>query len=393
MSRKVCVVTGTRAEYGLLHSLMQEIKDHPSLELQIIATGMHLSPEFGLTYREIENDGFVIDRKVEMLMSSDTPVGIAKSMGLGMIGFADSFHELKPDLLVLLGDRFEILSAACAALVARIPVAHIHGGEITEGAIDDAIRHSITKMSHLHFTAADEYKNRVIQLGENPETIFNVGGLGADAIKELKLLSKPTVEKKLGFKFNNKNLLVTFHPATLDTVPPEKQMRELLGALSDLKDTRIIFTLPNADVGGRILIQMVSDFVAQHAYASTHSSLGQLLYLSCLQYVDGVVGNSSSGLLEVPSFKKGTINIGSRQKGRLKAKCVIDCLPRKEEILVAIKKLYSSEFQDSLPEVKNPYGEGGAAKKIANILVNSSFAKLIEKKFFNVSCGCGILQL
>ena len=385
MTRKICIVTGTRAEYGLLRWLMHSIKDDPSLELQIIATGMHLSPEFGLTYREIEKDGFVIDRKVEMLMSSDTPVGITKSMGLGMIGFADALDGLKPDLLVVLGDRFELLSAVSAALVARIPVAHIHGGETTEGAIDESIRHSITKMSHLHFTAAEEYKRRVIQLGENPQNVFLVGGLGVDVIKKLKLLEKPALEDFLKFQFGVKNLLVTFHPATLEKVPAENQMAELLSALSELKDTCIFFTMPNADAGGRKLLNMVNEFAKQHSNACAHFSLGQLAYFSCVQFVDGVVGNSSSGLLEIPSFKKGTVNIGDRQKGRLKAKSVIDCLPERQDILVAIKKLYSFEFRASLSALQNPYGEGGASEKILEVIKSRSFNNLVKKVFFDVN--------
>jgi GDP/UDP-N,N'-diacetylbacillosamine 2-epimerase (hydrolysing) len=384
MTRKICVVTGTRAEYGLLRWLMQGIKDDTALELQIITTGMHLSPEFGLTYREIEKDGFTIDRKVEMLMSSDTPVGISKSMGLGMIGFADALDGLNPDLLVLLGDRFEILSAASAALVARVPVAHIHGGETTEGAIDESIRHSITKMSHLHFTAAEEYKRRVIQLGENPQNVFLVGGLGVDVIKKLKLFEKPALEDFLRFQFGVKNLLVTFHPATLEKVPPEEQMAELLAALSELKDTGIIFTMPNADTGGRKLLNMVNEFLKQYSNACVHFSLGQLAYLSCVRFVDGVVGNSSSGLLEVPTFKKGTINIGDRQKGRLKAKSVIDCLPHRRDILVAIKKLYSFEFRASLSEARNPYGDGGASEKILEVIKSVSFDHLTQKSFFDI---------
>ena len=384
MTRKICIVTGTRAEYGLLRWLMQGIKDDPSLELQIIATGMHLSPEFGLTYREIEKDGFVIDRKVEMLMSSDTPVGITKSMGLGIIGFADAFNELQPDLLVVLGDRFELLSAVSAALVARIPVAHIHGGETTEGVIDESIRHSITKMSHLHFAAAEEYKRRVIQLGENPQNVFLVGGLGVDVIKKLKLLEKAVLEDFFKFQFGVKNLLVTFHPATLEKVPAENQMAELLSALSELKDTCIIFTMPNADTGGRNLINMVTEFVKQHSNACAHFSLGQSAYFSCVQFVDGVVGNSSSGLLELPTFKKGTVNIGDRQKGRLKAKSVIDCLPDRRDILVAIKKLYSPEFRASLSEVQNPYGEGGASEKILEVIKSISLDNLVKKVFFDV---------
>ena len=298
--RKICIITGTRAEYGLLRWLMQSIEDDPDLTLQIIATGMHLSPEFGLTYQEIERDGFQIDRKVEMLTSSDTSVGITKSMGLGLIGFADALNELRPDVIVVLGDRFEIFSAVSAALVARIPVAHIHGGESTEGLIDEAMRHSITKMSHLHYVATDEYRQRVIQLGEQPGQVFLVGALGIDNIIRMQLLEREALETALNFKFGPKNLLITFHPVTLDASTAENQMGELLAALAVLDDTKLIFTLPNADTDGRIIIEMVKNFVAQNSNARAYSSLGQLRYLSCIAQVDGVVGNSSSGLLEVP---------------------------------------------------------------------------------------------
>jgi GDP/UDP-N,N'-diacetylbacillosamine 2-epimerase (hydrolysing) len=327
MSRRVCVVTGTRAEYGLLRWVMEGIKQAPSLELQIIATGAHLSPEFGLTYQEIEKDGFNIDRKVEMLLSSDTPSGLSKSMGLGLIGFGDVLQQLQPGILLVLGDRFEIFSAVAAAMVARIPVAHLHGGESTEGAFDEAIRHSITKMSHLHFVAAEEYRKRVVQLGEQPDRVFLVGGLGIDNIKKLELLDRPELETALEFKLGPKNLLITFHPATLENETSGFQMKELLAALELLEDTHLIFTMPNADTDGRVIVEMINKFVASHSNAQAYVSLGQLRYLSCIKYVDGVVGNSSSGLTEVPSFAKGTINVGDRQRGRLKAESVIDCDP------------------------------------------------------------------
>lgn len=385
MSRKICVITGTRAEYGLLRWVMQGIKDDADLTLQIIATGMHLSPEFGLTYKAIESDGFVIDRKVEMLTSSDTPVGVAKSMGLGLIGFADALSELNPDLIVVLGDRFEIFCAVSAALVARIPVAHIHGGESTEGAFDEALRHSITKMSHLHFVAADEYKQRVIQLGEQPENVFLVGGLGVDNIKRLELLDREALEADLGLKFCKKNLLITFHPVTLESASAETQMHELLNTLTELKDTQLIFTMPNADTDGRVLIKMVEKFVSEHDNAYGFSSLGQLRYLSCIAHVDAVIGNSSSGLLEVPSFKKGTINIGDRQKGRLKAANVINCEPTQKSIANALDKLYSTDFQKSLSEVVNPYGEGGASEKILNTLKKIDLENIVKKVFYDLS--------
>jgi GDP/UDP-N,N'-diacetylbacillosamine 2-epimerase (hydrolysing) len=384
VNRKICVITGTRADYGLLRGVMQGIKNDVDLNLQIIATGMHLSPEFGLTFKAIEDDGFEIERKVEMLTSSDTPVGIAKSMGLGMIGFADAFNELKPDLIVVLGDRFEIFAAVSAALVARIPVAHLHGGETTEGAFDEAFRHSITKMSHMHFVAAAEYKQRVIQLGEQPEHVFLVGGLGIDNINNLTLLDRYALEADLGFKFGKKNLLITFHPVTLENASAATQMQELLAALAKLEDTQLIFTMPNADTDGRRLIKMVEQFVSQHSNAHAYTSLGQLRYLSCIAQVDGVVGNSSSGLAEVPSFKKGTVNIGDRQRGRLQATSVINCEPNKKSITDGINILYSPSFQVNLSQVRNPYGEGGASEKIVNTLKIINIKDIVKKAFYDL---------
>ena len=384
MKRKICVVTGTRAEYGLLRWVMQGIKDEPGLVLQIIATGMHLSPEFGLTYREIENDGFQIDRKVEMLTSSDTPVGIAKSMGLGMIGLADALNELAPDLLVVLGDRFEIFSAVAAALVARIPVAHLHGGETTEGAFDESLRHAITKMSHLHFVAVEEYRQRVIQLGEQPQNVHLVGGLGIDSIKRLKLLERSELEAALGFRLGRRNLLITFHPVTLETATAADQLRELLAAVAELKDTELIFTLPNADTDSRELIHILEQFAAQHANAHLFASLGQLRYLSCIAHVDGVVGNSSSGLLEAPSFGVGTINIGDRQLGRLQAQSVINCLPDRQSIAAALQRLYGEEFRARLGSVRNPYGDGGASGRIVAVLRHAELGGLLKKRFYTI---------
>jgi GDP/UDP-N,N'-diacetylbacillosamine 2-epimerase (hydrolysing) len=384
MNRKICVITGTRADYGLLRWVMQGIKNDVDLNLQIIATGMHLSPEFGLTFKAIEDDGFEIDRKVEMLTSSDTPVGIAKSMGLGMIGFADAFNELNPDLIVVLGDRFEIFAAVAAALVARIPVAHLHGGETTEGAFDEAFRHSITKMSHMHFVAAVEYKQRVIQLGEQPKNVFLVGGLGIDNIKRLMLLDRNALEADLGFKFGIKNLLITFHPVTLENASAVTQMQALLAALAKLEDTQLIFTMPNADTNGRTLIKMVEQFASQHSNAHAFTSLGQLHYLSCIAQVDGVVGNSSSGLAEVPSFKKGTVNIGDRQCGRLQATSVINCKPNQKSIAEGINILYSPSFQVNLSQVRNPYGEGGASEKIVNTLKIININDIVKKKFYKL---------
>ena len=382
--RKICIITGTRAEYGLLRWVMQGVKDDPELKLQIIATGMHLSPEFGLTYQAIEQDGYLIDRKVEMLTSSDTAIGIAKSMGLGLIGFADALHDLQPDLIVVLGDRFEIFAAVSAALVACIPVAHLHGGETTEGAFDEALRHSLTKMSHLHFVAAEAYMQRVIQLGEQPERVFLVGGLGIDNIKRLKLLNRKALEASLDFKLGPKNLLITFHPVTLEESSAPDQMQALLVALAGLEDTKLIFTLPNADTDGRVLINMVEQFVRQHPNACAFRSLGQLRYLSCVAQVDGVLGNSSSGLAEVPSFKKGTINIGDRQRGRLQAASIINCEPKTESIVEALAKLYDIEFQRGLKQTINPYGEGGASDKVVEIIRRYDLSGIVKKAFYDL---------
>jgi GDP/UDP-N,N'-diacetylbacillosamine 2-epimerase (hydrolysing) len=382
--RKICVVTGTRAEYGLLYWLMKEIQADINLELQVIVTGMHLSHEFGLTYQEIEKE-FNINKKIEMLLSSDTSVGISKSMGLAQISFAEAYSELNPDIVVLLGDRFEIFSAASAAMISRIPLAHIHGGETTEGAFDEAIRHSITKMSHLHFVATEKYRQRVIQLGEAPERVFNFGAPGLDNIHKLKLLTKDEFEKSIDFGLGKKNLLVTFHPVTLEQGTAKEQFQQLLNALDNLEDTHIIFTKANADTDGRVINAMIDRYVLTNTNKSiAFSSLGQLRYLSALAVVDAVVGNSSSGLIEAPSFKIGTINIGDRQKGRIKSESIIDCQPNSEKIGSAICRLYSSEFQQKLLNVKNPYGEGGSSQKIAGVLSTHSLTKLLKKKFIDL---------
>jgi GDP/UDP-N,N'-diacetylbacillosamine 2-epimerase (hydrolysing) len=384
MTRKICVVTGSRADYGLLRWVMQGIKEDNLLTLQILVTGSHLSSLFGLTFKEIEDDGFIIDRKIETLSNSDTVWGTSESIGNGIIGCAKAFEDLEPDLVVVLGDRFEVFAAATAALVAGIPIAHIHGGEVTLGSFDEALRHSITKMSQLHFVAAEEYRKRVIQLGENPNDVFLVGGLGIDNIVRRKFITKSELEEILGVDFQEKSLLITFHPVTLETNDSARQMSELLLALSELEDTTLIFTMPNADPNSRKLIKMVDDFTLRNQNAKSFVSLGQQLYLSLVSAVDGVVGNSSSGLTEVPSLKKGTVNIGDRQTGRLKAGSVIDCFPSKEEILTAIRKLYSYEFQSNLSEVINPYGKGGASARILDVLRTISLEEITKKSFHDL---------
>ena len=387
MNRKICVVTGSRADYGLLRLVMKGIEAEPSLTLQIIATGMHLSPTFGLTYKEIEGDGFKIDRKVECLSSSDSPVAIAEATGKALSGCAKALAELKPDLVLVLGDRFEIYAACSAALLARIPIAHIHGGEVTAGAYDEAFRHSITKMSSIHFVATEEYKRRVIQLGENPITVHLVGGLGVDAIKELKLLSKEDIEQRIGIKFANKSLLVTFHPATLEEQSPAEQISELLAALSNKPDTTLIFTKPNADTGGQAIIEQIQNFVEKNDNAYLFESLGQLNYLSCMAIADGIVGNSSSGILEAPTLRVGTINIGHRQLGRTQAESVINSAANREQLKVALDKIYSTDFKSRLKTCRNPYGEGGAGRIIVKVLRDSSFDGIIKKTFNDLPKG------
>ena len=382
--RKICVFTGTRAEYGLLKPLMEEIEKDEDSELQIIASGMHLSPEFGLTYKEIEKDGFTINEKIEMLLSSDTPVGISKSIGLGVIGYTDALERLKPDITVVLGDRFEALAFAIASFTLKIPIAHLYGGETTVGALDEGYRHAITKLSYLHFTSTEEYRKRVIQLGEEPERVFNVGALGIDNIKKLKLLSKEEVEKRLGKKLKKRNLLITFHPVTLEKGSSENQFKELLRALDELEDTLLIFTKANADAEGRKINYLIDEYASKNEEKTVvFTNMGQLLYLSTMQFVDAVVGNSSSGIIETPSFRVGTINIGDRQRGRIRAKSIIDCEPTYESIKKAFEILYSEAFQRSLKLVKNPYGEGNASTLIKDIIKKMPINN-IKKKFFNL---------
>jgi UDP-N-acetylglucosamine 2-epimerase (non-hydrolysing)/GDP/UDP-N,N'-diacetylbacillosamine 2-epimerase (hydrolysing) len=383
--RKICVVTGSRAEYGLLSRLMRLIKEDPTLTLQIIATNMHLSPEFGHTYKEIEKDGFQIDRKVEMLLSSDTANATTKSVGLATIGFADAYEDLKPDLLLVLGDRYEILAAVTAALFYKIPVAHLHGGEITEGAYDDAIRHAITKMSHLHFTSTGTYRKRVIQLGEDPNRVFNVGSIGIDNIMHLQLLSKNELEESLNFQFGEKCVLVTFHPVTLESNTAEEQIDNLLYALESIDDLRIIFTLPNSDTNGRVIVNRINQFVEKNRNRSiAFASLGQIRYLSVMQFINAVIGNSSSGIIETPSFGIPTLNIGARQQGRLRADSVIDCDPNRKEIKEKLNIVLSASFKEKCATILNPYQKDNTVMEILSSLKESNFRMLLMKKFFNI---------
>ena len=378
---RICVVTGTRADYGLLYWLMKGIEKEPDLELKIVASGMHLSPQHGSTYRTIEHDGFVIEDKIEMLLSSDSSVGVGKSMGLGVIGAAEMFDRLKPDIVVLLGDRFEALSVAAAALVARVPVAHIAGGDTTEGAFDEAIRHSITKMSHIHFVTNEEAGRRVRQMGEDPINVHIVGSPGIDQIRQLNFLTKTEVERQLSFKFYERNLLITHHPATLGCDSSVREFQRVLDGLSRLgSKVGLIFTLPNDDPEGCELANMIKEYSHRHKNACVHASLGQLLYLSTMAYTDVVVGNSSSGLYEAPSFKKPTVNIGNRQKGRLQAKSVINCSANPEAIYQAIMCAFGLDCR----EVVNPYGDGYTSERIMDVLLSVDDPSALLHKHFHM---------
>ena len=376
------MVTGTRAEYGLLYWVMKTILADPDLELNLVVTGMHLSPEFGLTFKTIEEDGFKIDEKVEILLSSDTEVGVSKAVGLATISFAEIFARTKPDFVMVLGDRFELLAAAQAALFSKIPLIHLAGGDVTEGAFDEAIRHSITKMAHLHFVTNPGSAKRVRQLGEDPSKIFNVGNPGLEHLRHLKLMSKEELSDSLNFKLRPKNLLITFHPVTLEKEASSNQFSELLAALNKLDEQYgIIFTKPNADNEGRELINQIDNFVKHNKNSLARTSLGQLRYLSAVKHVDAVVGNSSSGLLEVPSLKTPTINIGDRQKGRLKASSVIDCKPDTKSILEAIRISEKLDCSDAI----NPYGDGYTADKVVSSIKSiKDPLRLIKKKFNDV---------
>lgn len=383
--KEICVITGTRAEYGLLKPLIEKIAADESLSLQLIVTAMHLSPEFGLTYQSIEADGYSIDKKIETVLSSDTSVGIAKSMGLTQISFAEAFDDLNPDLIVVLGDRSEIFAAVSVATVSCIPVAHIHGGELSFGAYDDAFRHSISKMSHLHLTSTDEYRNRVIQLGENPERVFNVGAIGLDNIIGSDLMSKEEFEDSIDFKLGKKNILLTYHPVTLENATSKDQFSEITQALDELRDTNVILTYPNSDKDGRIIIKMIEEYVSKRDNCMAIPSLGLKRYLSALQYVDVVLGNSSSGIIEVPYYKIATVNIGDRQKGRTRCASIIDCAPNKNSIKEAIDYAYSDEFKKKVETMDNPYGNGNASSKILEVIKNTDIAELLKKEFYDVS--------
>ncbi len=385
MIKKIAIITGTRAEFGLLRPLVEAIREDKQFVLQLIVTGMHLSAEFGYTINEIEKSGFTVDKKVECLLSSDSAVGVSKTIGLATIGFADAYEDLQPDLIVVLGDRTEILAAVIAGTVANIPIAHLHGGETTEGAYDEGIRHAITKFSYLHFTSTESYRRRVIQLGENPERVYNVGAIGLDSIKKLKLLSKEEFEISIDFKLNKRNVLVTYHPVTLEKESPAETFNNLLNELDKLDDTHIIFTHANSDKSGRVINQMILDYIQNHKdKAVEFKSLGQLRYLSALQYVDTVIGNSSSGIIEVPTFGIPTINIGDRQKGRIFSKSIIQVGSTAESMEKGIAKAFNKQFLTTIKGQKQVYGTGKATEHIMTVLKNIKNINL-KKSFFDIN--------
>lgn len=376
MKRRVAVFTATRAEYGLLYWLMKDIQASDALQLQVLVSGTHLSPEFGETWRQIVEDGFPVDAKVEMLLSSDSAVGVAKSMGLGTIGFADALERLAPDVLVVLGDRFEALAVVQAAVVMRIPVAHLHGGEITEGAYDDAFRHAISKLSYLHFVAAEPYRQRVIQLGESPDRVFNVGAMGLDHLQRTPKMSLEELAQSLSFPLRQPFLLATYHSETLG-LNALADFRSLLHALDDFPQYQVLFTYPNADNGGRGIISMLEEYANAHPdRVKVVSSLGFKRYLSAVSLAHAVVGNSSSGIIEVPAFHVPTVNIGQRQRGRLAAESVLHCEATRSAIHEALSKACSEAFRTSCCTAVNPYGQGRASQSVVEVLEQFTGASL-----------------
>lgn len=385
LRRKICVYTSSRAEYGLLRGVIQEIQATENLQLQLLVSGMHLSSEFGMTIEEIRTDGFDPDETIEMLISGDTPTAICKSMGLAMIGYGEALQRLKPDIVVLLGDRFETFCMAAAAQVCRVPLAHIHGGETTEGATDEAFRHCITKMAHLHFASCEAYRQRIIQLGEWPNRVFNVGALGVENIQKTKLMTRQQLSESIGCSLDRPYFLVTFHPVTLEKATAEKQFQALLDALKNFPDYKVILTQTNADTGGRVINEMINTCAKKDSNrCAAFTSLGSQKYLSAMKYADAVIGNSSSGILETPTFRVPTVNIGDRQKGRVQAECAINCLPKKDEIIKSIQRAISRDFRESIRDISNPYEKKDTAENIKNIIKDSELEDIVKKKFYDI---------
>lgn len=388
--KMITVLTATRAEYGLLSPIIKELKKCTELCVKVVVTGAHLSPEFGLTYREIEKDGIVIDKKIEILLSADTPSAISKSMGMAMIGFADYFSESRTDALLVLGDRYETLAICCAAMNERVPIIHLYGGETTEGAVDEAVRHAITKLSYLHLTSTEAYRKRVIQLGENPGRVFVVGSVGVENVLHQPLLSKKELENSLGMRLDCLYAVVTFHPVTLEDSSAGEQCRELLAAFDSYPEMKFVVTKANADADGRIINRLLEEYAVEHDNVRVFDSLGMIRYLSAVKYAAMVIGNSSSGLVEVPSFHIPTVNIGDRQKGRIKAESVIDCRPEKNDICEAIEKAKTDDMKKIAADVINPYGDGNTSKKVCSAIIEM-FAKGIDlkKKFYDIEVQDG----
>lgn len=384
--RKIGVITGARAEYGLLQPLMHRLAKDPQIQLQIFVSGMHLAPEFGLTYKTIEADEFVITDKIEILLSSDTSIGLAKSISLGITGFAESFQRHRPDIVVILGDRFEAFAAASAALVCKIPIAHIHGGESTEGALDESFRHAITKMSAIHFPTTEFYARRIRYMGENPKMIFYIGAPGIDAIKNTKLLSKKGIESTLEWQLPRVFALCTYHPATIESLSVETQMKNLFHALNTIPELPVLFTMPNADPGGREIKKLIESYAHRNPNrVKAYTSLGQRNYLSLLKYSSVMIGNSSSGIIEAPYFKLPVVNIGERQAGRIRAANVIDCGYTSQAITHAIKKALSAQFRDTMQHLVNPYGTGDSSRKMAKVLKTIPLTnELLKKHFYDI---------
>ena len=384
-SRKICVITGSRAEYGILRPVMEAIRAHPRLELQVLVTGMHLAPGFGETWREITADGFAVDERVAMLLSSDSGNAIAKSMGVGMIGFADALERLNPDVVLVLGDRFEILAAAQAAFMLGMPIAHVAGGEVTEGAKDDAMRHCISRMAWWHFVTAEEYGQRLARMGEPPRHIFVTGSPALDNILKRDLLPREETCEKCGLDPRKPYFLVTYHPVTTGKSDPAAEARALVEALRAFPRHQVLVTLSNADEGGRA----INDVLQRAAREAPEriicrESLGMELYLSAMKHCAAVIGNSSSGLFEAPALKVPTVNIGPRQDGRIRAASVLDCPPRREDIVKAVSQALSASFREVLRETKSPYGDGGAARRICAVLASGEAPRNPRKPFHDL---------
>ena len=385
VKKKIAVVTGTRADFGLLRPVLRGLQESLDVELLLFVTGTHLSPEFGMTINEIETDGFPIKEKIEILLDSDSSVGVGKSMGLAMMGFAEAFARYSPDITVLLGDRYETFCAAAAATISRVPIAHIHGGELTLGAIDDAFRHSITKMSQLHFPATEEYRQRIVQMGERPENVYNVGSLGVEQTLCIIQQTRENLEADLKITLKELNFLVTFHPATLSTETIEKQIEALFAALDHFPEAFIIFTKANADMAGREINARLEEYaIARPGRAAVFASLGQVRYLSLLRLCDAVIGNSSSGIIEAPTIGTPTVNIGERQEGRVKAESVFDCRSDAEDIIRNIRSALEFKHRNNPWVVVNPYFKEHTSGKIVEKLLDRLPKLSVKKNFYSL---------